>query len=209
VSRIRILFSILILGVAVSVPTACNTDSSSSNFSDKKQTSASAPPADAPTFRPVPVTTGPPKGRDPLMEQGAQFMATVMDHKRQLEKNPKNKEALRFLGNANFDIDRFEAAKAYYTRYLEIDPAQPEVRTDLATSYYKTRDVDSAVRELRSVVAQYPDHAAALYNLGLILKQDKGDNHGAIKAWEALLQSHPDHPKSAEIRREIEVMKKS
>jgi cytochrome c-type biogenesis protein CcmH/NrfG len=209
VSRIRILFSILILGVAVYVPTACSTKSSSSNSSDKIRTSASSPPADAPTFRPVPVTTGPPQGRDPLMEQGAQFMATVMDHKRRLEKNPRDKEALRFMGNANFDINRFQAAKAYYERFLEIDPAQPEVRTDLATSYYKTKDVDSAVRELRAVVAQYPDHAAALYNLGLILKQDKGDTPGAIKAWEALLQSHPDHPKSAEIRREIEAMKKS
>jgi len=209
VSRIRILFSILILGIAVSVPTACNTNSTSSNSSDKIQVSASPAPVDAPTFRPVPVTAGPPKGRDPMMEKGAQFMATVMDHKRRLEKDPKDKEALRFLGNANYDINRFDAAKTYYTRYLEIDPAQPEVRTDLATSYYKTRDVDSAVRELRVVVAQYPNHAAALYNLGLILKQDKGDTRGAIKAWETLLQSHPDHPKSAEIRREIEAMKKS
>jgi len=132
VSRIRILFSILILGIAVSVPTACNTNSTSSNSSDKIQVSASPAPVDAPTFRPVPVTAGPPKGRDPMMEKGAQFMATVMDHKRRLEKDPKDKEALRFLGNANYDINRFDAAKTYYTRYLEIDPAQPEVRTDLA-----------------------------------------------------------------------------
>jgi regulator of sirC expression with transglutaminase-like and TPR domain len=79
---------------------------------------------------------------------------------------------------------------------------------DLATSYYKTTDVDSALRELRTVVAQYPDHEAALYNLGLILQQEKHDNQGAIKAWEALLQSHPNHPKSAEIRRQVEALRK-
>jgi len=209
VSRFGVLFPVLVLGIAVIVPMACGTESSSSNPSESHSATAAASSGQTPTFHRIPVTTGPPTGRDPLMEQGAKFMATVMEQKRRLERDPKDKDALRFLGNANFDINRFETAKTYYERYLEIDPAQPEVRTDLATSYYKTKDVDSALRELRAVVAQHPDHEAALFNLGLILKQDKHDNRGAIQAWEALLNSHPDHPRSAEIRKEVEAMKKS
>jgi cytochrome c-type biogenesis protein CcmH/NrfG len=143
------------------------------------------------------------------MEQGAKFMAVVMDYKRRLEKDPKDKEALLFLGNANYDINRFGQAKEYYRRYLEIDPTRAGVRTDLATSYYNTRDVDEALRELRTVVAQDPDHEAALYNLGLILWKDKKDNSGAIQAWESLLKAHPNHPKAAEIRKQIDEMKKS
>ena len=142
------------------------------------------------------------------MEQGARFMAVVMQYKQRLEKNPRDKDALMFLGNANYDINRFDQAKDYYKRYLDVDPTHPGVRTDLATSYYKIKDVDSAVRELKTVVAQDPDREAALYNLGLLLWQEKHDSPGAIKAWEALLKSHPNHPKAAEVRKQIDEMKK-
>ena len=142
------------------------------------------------------------------MEQGAKFMAVVMQHKQRLEKNPKDKDALMFLGNANYDISRFDQAKDYYKRYLEVDPTHVGVRTDLATSYYKIKDVDSSIRELETVVAQVPDHETALYNLGLILWQDKQDKPGAVKAWEALLKAHPNHPKAVEVRKQIAEMKK-
>jgi tetratricopeptide (TPR) repeat protein len=142
------------------------------------------------------------------MEQGAKFMVVVNQHKQRLEKNPKDKDALMFMGNANYDINRFDQAKEYYKRYLEIDPAHPGVRTDLATSYYRIKDVDSAVRELKTVLARTPEHEAALYNLGLILRQEKNDNPGAVKAWETLLKAHPNHPKAVEVRKQIDEMKK-
>ena len=135
-------------------------------------------------------------------------MSIVLDYKRRLEKDPKDKEALMFLGNANYDINRFGQASEYYKRYLELDPSHAGVRTDLATSYYKMKDVDSAIRELKTVVARDPGREAALYNLGLLLWQEKQDNSGAIRAWEALLKSHPSHPKSVEIRKQIAEMKK-
>jgi tetratricopeptide (TPR) repeat protein len=150
-----------------------------------------------------------PSGRDPLMEQGAKFMAVVMDYKRRLEKDPKDKEALLFLGNANYDINRFDQAKEYYKRYLEVDPTRAGVRTDLATSYYNLKDVNSALRELRTVLSQAPDHEAALYNFGLILWKNKQDKPGAIQAWETLLKTHPNYPKAAEVRKQIDEMSKS
>ncbi len=135
-------------------------------------------------------------------------MAIVMQHKQRLEKNPKDKDALMFMGNANYDINRFDQAKDYYKRYLEINPTHPGVRTDLATSYYQTQDLESAVRELRTVLTRAPEHEAALYNLGLILSQEKQDKPGAVHAWESLLRAHPSHPKAAEVRKKIAEMKK-
>jgi len=162
---------------------------------------------DSPSLQklPAPATAS---GRDPLMEQGAHFMSVVNDYKQRLEKDPKDKEALMFLGNANYDINRFGPAADYYKRYLELDPNHAGVRTDLATSYYKIKDVDSALRELKTVLAASPDHEAALYNLGLILGREKKDAQGAVKAWEALLKAHPNYPKAAEIRKQLEVMKR-
>jgi len=136
-------------------------------------------------------------------------MSVVMEYKRRLEKNPKDKEALLFLGNANYDINRFDQAKDYYKRYLDIDPTNAGVRTDLATSYYNVKDVDSALRELKSVLSQVPDHEAALYNVGLILWKDKQDKPGAINAWETLLKTHPNYPKAAEVRKQMDEIKKS
>ncbi|MBI3597686.1 MAG: tetratricopeptide repeat protein [Nitrospirae bacterium] len=205
----QIVFRVFILSVAVTGLTACGSNPSSSNPSGSASPPAVQGQGQTPSPQVAAAPGQPPSGRDPQMEQGAQFMAVVMEYKRRLEKDPKDKEALLLLGNANYDINRFDQAKEYYQRYLEIDPERVGVRTDLATSYYNTKDVDSAVRELKSVVAQVPDHEAALYNLGLILWKDKQDKSGAIKAWETLLKAHPNYPKAAEVRKRIDEMKKS
>lgn len=208
-SRFKTFFRVFMLSVAVSGLTACGSKSSPPGPSGNAQAPAPQAQGQGPTFQQAPAVTGQtPTVRDPLMEQGAKFMAVVNQYKQRLEKDPKDKDALMFLGNANYDINRFDQAKDYYKRYLEIDPTHPGVRTDLATSYYKIKDVDSAVRELKTVVAQDPEREAALYNLGLILWQEKHDNKGAVQAWESLLKAHPNHPKSAEVRKQIAEMKK-
>lgn len=216
--RFRSILHLLILGSVILGLAACGSKSSTPNPSVSVQLPPSKAQEAGPTFQQVPAAPGQapavpgqtPSGRDPLMEQGAKFMSRVMEYKRRLEKDPKDKEALMFLGNANYDINRFDQAKDYYKRYLEIDPKHTGVRTDLATSYYKIKDVDSAIREWKTVVAQDPQHEAALYNLGLILWQEKHDNKGAVVAWEALVKAHPNHPKSVEVRKQIaELQKKS
>ena len=208
-SRLQAFWAVLVLSVVLPGLTACGSKASSTNPSVSP-----TPPAmqarEQPAAPPSQATGAPsPSGRDPLMEQGAKFMAVVMDYKRRLEKDPKDKEALLFLGNANYDINRFDQAKEYYKRYLEVDPMRAGVRTDLATSYYNLKDVNSALRELRTVLSQAPDHEAALYNFGLILWKNKQDKPGAIRAWETLLKTHPNYPKAAEVRRQIDEMSKS
>jgi tetratricopeptide (TPR) repeat protein len=209
VSRLQAFLSVLILTVVVAGQSACGSKPSSTSPS----VSPTLPEAQAREHgaSPPAQTGGAPSlsGRDPLMEQGAKFMAVVMDYKRRLEKDPKDKEALLFLGNANYDINRFDQAKEYYKRYLEVDPTRSGVRTDLATSYYNLKDVDSALRELKTVLSQAPDHEAALYNFGLILWKYKQDKPGAIQAWETLLKTHPNYPKAAEVRKQIDEMSKS
>ena len=158
-----------------------------------------------PTSSSEPPTPTP--GRDPVMEAGAAFMARVTEYKQRLEKNPIDLEALIFLGNANYDITRFDQAREYYERALLIDPTHIRVRTDLATSYYSMGLVDKAIHEIQTVLAQEPFHEAALYNLGLILLNDKKDKNGAVKAWETLLQHHPDSPRASVLRQRVDELK--
>jgi len=209
VSRLQAFLSVLILTVVVAGQSACGSKASST--SPSVSPTPPEPQAREQSASPPSQTGGAPSpsGRDPLMEQGAKFMAVVMDYKRRLEKDPQDKEALLFLGNANYDISRFDQAKEYYKRYLEVDPTRAGVRTDLATSYYNLNDVDSALRELKTVLSQAPDHEAALYNFGLILWKNKQDKSGAIQAWETLLKTHPNYPKAAEVRKQIDEMSQS
>ena len=141
------------------------------------------------------------------MEAGAAFMAQVTEYKQRLDKNPKDLEALIFLGNANYDITRFDKAGEYYARALEMDPANIRVRTDLATSYYSMGQVDKAIDEIRAVLTQEPFHETALFNLGMILLNNKKDKKGAIQAWETLLKEHPNSTRAREVRQKLEELK--
>lgn len=121
-------------------------------------------------------------------------MAEISSYKERLKSNPKDLEALIFLGNSNFDIKRFEKAKELYIQALMIDPKNPSVRTDLASCFRSLGQSDQAIVELETVLALNPDHPPALFNLGVILLNDKGDKNGAIQTWQHLLKKHPESP---------------
>ena len=139
----------------------------------------------------VPSSSSSAEGNAENDHPGTGVMGEINVYKERMKKNPKDLEALIFLGNSNFDIKRFEKAKELYIQALSIDPKNPFVRTDLATCFRNLGQSDQAVVELRTVLAMTPRHPPALFNLGVILLDDKGDKKGAIEVWEQLLESHP------------------
>lgn len=143
----------------------------------------------------------------PPARRGVSFMERVNQAKARVEKNPKDVEALIFLGNANFDIQRYEKAKEFYHAALEVDPMNVFARTDLATVYKNTGEIDQAVAELRKVLTIDPNHQVALFNLGVILLSDKNDVEGAIKSWEQLVRVNPTDPASEDIKKKIAELK--
>jgi len=50
------------------------------------------------------------------------FMTRINRMRERLNQNPRDTEALIALGNANFDIQRFDKARDLYLTSLEIDP---------------------------------------------------------------------------------------
>lgn len=142
-------------------------------------------------------------------DAGESVMERIQGYRQRLEKNPKDIEALIFLGNANFDIQRFEKAAEYYEQALVLDQKNIRVRTDLATCYRNTGKVEQAVKELKQVLAINPKHENALYNLGIILLKDKKDTQGALKAWDILVNKDPTDPKYDELRKKIQELKRA
>ena len=175
-----------------------------SGYGCARQNSKAMPAKASVTASPIPPEGIPDEEGHP----GEGPMAEIAQYKERLKKDPRDLEALIFLGNSNFDIKRYEKAKELYIQALLIDPKNPSVRTDLASCFRYLGEPDQALVELKTVLAIHPDHIPALYNLGVILLDDKNDRAGAISAWEELVKKHPESPYSHGLAEKIALLQK-
>jgi cytochrome c-type biogenesis protein CcmH/NrfG len=88
-----------------------------------------------------------------------------------LKLDPENLDALRGVGNIDFDQRKFDQAIAAYEHYLAKKPDDPDVRTDLATMYLSTDNADQAVLQYKKVLATHPQFFEAAFNLGVAYGQ--------------------------------------
>ncbi len=154
------------------------------------------PPAKAPHPPRPTVPHGPSENAEP-------FMQKLQAYNQRIKENPKDIEALIFVANANFDIQRYEKAQALYLRVLKIEPNNLHVRTDLAAVYRNLGDSNKAVEELKVVLSLNPNHEVALYNMGIILLNDTEDFNGAADAWERLVKINPKDPLADALRAKV------
>jgi cytochrome c-type biogenesis protein CcmH/NrfG len=165
----------------------------------------SSPPAEAPPpAASSEVPGGPQAPQDPVI---AKAMDDIVQYRMRVEENPKDVEAMAALGNANLALKRFDHAKEWYERALKVDPSRAEIRMNLAIALRFLGKPDDAIAELNRILAKEPNNAAALYNLGVILLEDKHDQQKAIAKWEALMKANPDYPHATELRQVVESLK--
>lgn len=132
-------------------------------------------------------------GRMPSLEQMKQMadkQAAPLIEK--LKGDPKNTEALIQLGAIYHGTHQFKEAASYYNKAVQIDPKNVASRTKLASSLFRSGDVDGAIAQLNQALTYEPKDANALFDLGLIRLQGKQDGKGALAAWERLLKSNPE-----------------
>ena len=132
----------------------------------------------------------------------------VQGYKQALAKNPKDLDALVGLANLEFDSQQWAHAIEYYSRALAIDGKNADVRVDRAIAYHAVGQNDLAKKELVRVIREKPDHKNAWLNLGVV-NRELGDRAGAIKAWERYLQIDPQGEHAADVRQEIESLKRA
>ena len=117
--------------------------------------------------------------------------------------NPRDLNSLIRLGNLYYDHGRYQNAVEYYGRALEIDPNNPNVRTDRGTSYWNLGQTDAAIGEFKKSLEVDPNHAQTLYNLGLVYLRGKNNHEEARIAWKLLLATNPDYPDRAKVEQEL------
>ena len=146
--------------------------------------------------------------------KGMHRMPSLDDMKRMADKKaepliakskaePGNAQLLNQIGIVYRSAHQFKQAEEYFQKSLEINPNNPDARTDLASCMYYEGDADSAIAELDKALKADPKHAGALMNLGIIQWKGKNDAPAAIASWEKLLKLNPKFPKRPEVERLI------
>ena len=135
-------------------------------------------------------------------------MQMVQSYKQALQKNPKDVEALVGLGNLEFDSQQWAHAIDYYTRALDVDGKNADVRVDRAIAYHASGQNDTAKKELLRVTREQPEHKNAWLNLGVV-SREMGDRATAVAAWERYLKLDPQGERAASIRQELQDLKQA
>ena len=146
---------------------------------------------------PAAVTQGGPPGNATLIAQLEE----------EIENDPGNFQSLVELGNLNFDAENFSGAADYYAKALDVQPEDANVRTDLGTALYYSNRVDAAVAEFEKSLAIDPDHPQTLFNMGVVLLEERNDREGAIQLWEHLVDVNPGYSQIGMVREEIARLK--
>ena len=110
-----------------------------------------------------------------------------------LKADQNNAELLQNIGNIYYDAQIYPTAIDYYQRALKIQPANTGVRTDMATAYWYTGDVDTSIAEFQKSLSYEPNKANTLFNLGIVEWQGKMDIDKATAVWQKLLDTNPTY----------------
>ena len=89
-----------------------------------------------------------------------------------LKLEPDNLDALRGIGDIDYDKQRYDEAIAAYEHYLKKKPDDPEVRTDLGTMYLYTGNADQAVVQYKKAIAANPGFFPGYLNMGITYAQE-------------------------------------
>jgi tetratricopeptide (TPR) repeat protein len=93
--------------------------------------------------------------------------------------DPNNTDALRGLGDINYDRNNHDQAILAYEQYLKHQPDDPNVLTDVGTMYLYAGKSEQAIARYKKAVALNGDHFQAWYNMGIAYGQ--GDNAAEAK----------------------------
>ena len=108
-----------------------------------------------------------------------------------LKGDPSNSEVLMRVGAIYFTTHQFKEAVSYYSKAVEVEPANVSIRTKLAIGLCNGGDIDGAIAQLNRALSYDPKNLNVLFDLGMIKLKGKQDSQGAMSEWKQLLKSNP------------------
>ncbi len=129
-----------------------------------------------------------------------EIKARISEIEHILESSPNNLQALIQLGGDYFDMGQYDKSIQIYDKALKIDPKNAEITTDMAVAYRRLGKTDESVKLFRKAIEMDPNQTLAMFNLGIVLRDDKKDLPGALKVWKMFLDKASDSPHAVMIR---------
>ncbi len=121
-------------------------------------------------------------------DQLSQNQRSLLDGLTVLESRPSDLDAIKQVANAYYGLhsESGNAAFAqkgitYYRRYLEQEPDDAEVRTDMSVLYFYTGQTDQAIQGLSTVLQDEPEHLQANFNMGIFYWKGRTDYQVAAR----------------------------
>ena len=94
---------------------------------------------------------------------------------------------------------KFQQAVIFYQKYLDVNPSNQDVRTDMGIAFYESGNPESAISQFKEVLKVNPQHINAAFNLGLV-SDNAGKKDEAIKAWKSFLKLESKGPNADQAR---------
>ena len=99
---------------------------------------------------------------------------------------PDDPGLMAALGNVYFDANRWQDARDWYEKALQISSGDPNILTDLAVVYRNLGDPQRAIELLDQAIAVRADHWQAWYNKVVVYNFDIHDHDAAADALRTL-----------------------
>jgi cytochrome c-type biogenesis protein CcmH/NrfG len=120
----------------------------------------------------------------------------------QLKSNPNDANTLGQVAHFYMVAQQYNDAATYYQKQVAVKPTA-EAYTNLGNAYYYAGADDKAIDSLNNALKIDPKSVNALYNLGVLKWEAKGDTNGAIDCWQKLLKTNLDEKRRAQVEKMI------
>jgi len=115
----------------------------------------------------------------------------LADARKAVARHPNDPDALYRMGNALFDLQRYQDAATAYEGVLAIDPKHVAAHVNLGLSLKRLNRLPEAIAHYEAALALAPDDRVTLCDLAAA-QESKGDLEEAAKTLSRLVELQPD-----------------
>ncbi|OHB67651.1 MAG: hypothetical protein A2Y77_11740 [Planctomycetes bacterium RBG_13_62_9] len=105
--------------------------------------------------------------------------------------NPKNADALRYLGLTLLRREQYDEAIRYLSEAAKVQPSDGKIQVDLGAAFIAKNMWDEGVKHLHKALELAPNSAEAHFNLGVAAFR-RGNKQEAMRCWLRTAELNPD-----------------